>query len=236
MLHSENNHIKQFFPLVTNVLEKGLIALQDGEKAYSATPIEIYAQNVFSRAYEIDNAFKCIALTLEYLSKKSYQDSEYNFSEHHEFHVENFLLRLTSVVDRCYLLVGSTLLMADKQIEKLGGKKDIYKKVKAFSPDSAKILTNMDLTISALKKTRNKVAHQAGFSNKNLGVIQVIENAESASQVESLTDIMPLDAIKDIVIEDSVVQFQEVSSAMDRLVTELIDSLAYVYSTLLERT
>ncbi|WP_185836052.1 Cthe_2314 family HEPN domain-containing protein [Vibrio cholerae] len=236
MLHAENGHIKQFFPLVSNVLEKGLIALQKGDKSYPATPIEAYALNVFSRVSEIDNAFKCIYLTLEYLGKKSYPDSEYDFSEHHAFHVENFLLRLTSVVDRCYLLVGSTLLMTDKKIEKLGGKKDVYKKIKDFSPESAEILTKMNSKISELKKVRNKVAHQAGFSNQNLGVIKVIENAESAAQVESLTGIMSLDALKEIVIDDSLEQFREVASVMDRLVSELIDSLAFVYSTLLERT
>jgi hypothetical protein len=233
MLHSENRHIKQFFPLVTKSVKKGLTALQDGEKTYSASAIEIYAQNIFSRISEIDNAFKNISLTLEYLNKKSYSDSEFDFSEHHAFHVENFLLRLTSVVDRCYLFVGSTLLMADKKIEKLSGKKDVYKKLKDFSPESAKMLTAMDSKISDLKKKRNKVAHQAGFSSKNLCVIQAIENAESASQAQSITEIMPLDKIKDIVIDDSVEKFQEVSTSMDQLVSELIDSLSFVYTGLL---
>ena len=229
MLHSENSHIKQFFPLVTESLKKGLSALKNGEKTYSASAIEIYAQKIFSRVYEIDNAFKNISLTIEYLNKKSYSDSEFDFSEHHAFHVENFLLRLTSVVDRCYLLTGSTLLMADKKIEKLAGKKDVYKKLKDFSPESAKILTVMDSKIGELKKQRNEVAHQAGFSSKNLGVIQAIENAKSASQMQSITDIMPLDNIKDIVIDDSVEKFQEVSTSMNELVTELIDSLFFVY-------
>lgn len=236
MLHAENGHITQFFPLVSNALAKGLIALQNGDKSYPATPIETYALSVFLRVSEIDDAFKCISLTLEYLSKKSYPDSEYDFSDHHAFHVENFLLRLTSVVVRCYLFVGSTLLMADKKIEKLGGNKDIYEELKDFSPESARILSKMNSKISDFKKIRNKVAHQAGFSNKNLAVIKVIENAESPSQVECMTDIMSLDVLKEIVIDDSLELFREVASVMDLLVSELIDSLAFVYSTLLERT
>jgi hypothetical protein len=232
MLHSENYNIKQFFPLVTKAIEKGLKALQEGEQEYKASSIEIYAQNIFSRVHEIDNAFKNISLTLEYLKKKSYQDSKYNFSEHHSFHVENFLLRLTSVVDRSYLLAGSTMLMVKQSIEKLGGRNPVYKELNNFSPESAKILTQMNSEIKTLKQTRNKVAHQEGFSSKNLCIIQAIENSESVSQAKSITDIMPLEAIKDVVIEDSVEKFQTVSSAMDELVTELINSLSFVYSGL----
>ncbi|OCH19261.1 Cthe_2314 family HEPN domain-containing protein [Aliivibrio logei] len=236
MIHSENHHIRQFFPLVCKAIGKGLEALENDVKNYTASPLEIYAQSIFSRVYEIDNAFKNMSLTLEYLEKKTYPDTEFSFSEHHAFHVENFLLRLTSVVDRCYLLAGSTILMAEKKIEKLGGNKKVENQLKGFSPESAKILKKMNDEIDVLKKSRNKVAHQAGFSSKNLCVVQAIENSESEAQVESITDIMSLEEIKDVVIKDSIYQFQKVSSAMDQLVTDLIESLSFVYNGLLERT
>ena len=141
MPHTENPNIKQFFPLVTDSLSKGMAAFLNGSDSYSASAIEIYAQNIFSRVAEIDNAIKSISITLEYLHQKTYGNSDYNFSEHHVYHIENFLLRVTSVVDRSYLLAGSTIMMENSRIEKIGGNQKIYKKLLNISPDSATIVS-----------------------------------------------------------------------------------------------
>lgn len=235
MLHIENPNIKQFFPLVTKSISKGMDALSNGDSSYDASPIEIYAQNIFSRVAEIDNAIKSISIALEYLRQKKYENSEYNFSEHHAYHIENFLLRLTSVVDRSYLLSGSTIMMKNKQIERIGGNQKIYKKLLSISPDSATILENMRDTIKNLQAPRNKVAHQAGFSNKNLCVLQAIENAgiESIS-VKEITNQMSYDNIKEVVSDESIEQYETVLFAVDKLVTDLINSLSFLYTGLLQ--
>jgi hypothetical protein len=221
--------------LVAESLKKGLSALSNGEGSYSASAMEQYSQDVLSRVAEIDNAFKNMSVTLEYLSKNTYEDSEYCFSEHHAFHIENFLLRLTSVVDRSFLLAGSTMLMANNKIERLGGKGKVNKELEKFSPKSSDILKKMEDTIDHLRNSRNKVVHQAGFSSKNLCVLQTIENAEIESiSVKQITDIMSYDEIKELVIEDSLEQFKVVLSKMDGLVKELIDSLSFIYSGLLK--
>jgi hypothetical protein len=236
MVHSQNPHLAGFFPLVVKTLSRGAEALQNGQNEYTASEIERYALNIFSRVFAIDNAFKNIELTLEYLQRKSYQNTRFEYSEHHTFHVENFLLRITSIVDRCYLLAGSTMLMASNKIEKLGGNKLIMKELKNFSPSSAEIICKMDETISSLKKERNIVAHQNGFHSKNLSVIEAIENAELASHVEQITDIVPLEKIKDILIDDSVGKFKEITNIIDKLVCELINSFSFAYKGLLECT
>lgn len=221
--------------MVTASLGKGLSALSNEKSTYHASPIEQYSQDIFARTAEIDNAFKNINITLEYLAREIYLDSKYSFSEHHAFHVENFLLRLTSVVDRSYLLAGSTMLMENSKIERLGGNKVIHKELSSFSPESFAILKRMEDTISHLRTPRNKVAHQAGFSNKNLCILQTIENSISESiPVNSITDIMSYDEIKDVVIADSIEQLQEVSLALDALVEALINSFSFVYSGLLK--
>jgi hypothetical protein len=221
--------------LVTASLAKGLSALSNGKSTYHASPIEQYSQDVFARAAEIDNAFKNINITLEYLARKTYLDSKYSFSEHHAFHAENFLLRLTSVVDRSYLLAGSTMLMENSKIERLGGNKIIHKELSNFSPESFAILKRMEDTISHLRTPRNKVAHQAGFSNKNLCILQAIENSILESiPVNEITDIMSYDKIKDVVIADSIERIQEVSLALDASVEALINSFSFVYSGLLK--
>jgi len=232
VIHSENPNIKQLFPLVTESISKAL-----SNSNYKASSLEKYAQDIFSRVAEIDNAFKNMAITIEYLRQKSYKDSNYRFSEHHAFHIENFLLRLTSVVDRSYLLAGSTMLMENSKIEKTGGNGKVIKELVIFSPSSESILKNMEDTIDHLRVPRNKVAHQAGFSSKNLCVLQAIENAESGSiSVKQIKDIMSYDEIKDVVIEESIEQYEKVLPEIDNLVKELIDSLSFVYTGLLKIT
>tara|TARA_B110000211_G_C14040065_1_gene536364 strand:+ start:853 stop:1593 length:741 start_codon:yes stop_codon:yes gene_type:complete len=235
VIHSENPNIKQLSPLVTGSLSKAMSALSKGNNSYRASPLEIYAQDVFSRVSEIDNAFKNMRITIEYLRKTSYNNSGYNFSEHHAFHIENFLLRLTSVVDRSYLLAGSTMLMENEKIEKMGGNGKVTKKLVNFSPTSNTILKTMEETIEHLRLPRNKVAHQAGFSSKNLCVLQIIENAKGESiSVKQITDIMTYDEIKNVVIEESIEQYENVLPLIDNLVKELIDSLSFVYTGLLK--
>jgi hypothetical protein len=237
IIHSENPNIKQFFALVTASLLKGLSALSSGDKTYNVSAMEKYSQDIFGRVAEIDNAFKNINITLEYLSKNIYADSKYNFSEHHAFHIENFLLRLTSVVDRSYLLAGSTMLMENSKIERLGGNGKVHKELSTFSPKSLDILKEMDDAINHLRTPRNKVAHQAGFFSKNLCVLQTLENSRSESlSTKEITDVMSYGEIRDLVIADSLEQFKSVSSILDGLVTELINSLSFVYSGLLKST
>lgn len=176
-----------------------------------------------------------MSITLEYLSKNNYPDSKYSFSDHHALHIENFLLRLTSVVDRSYLLAGSTMLMDNRKIERIGGNRNVNKELKIFSPVSADILQKMEDAINHLRTPRNKVAHQAGFSSKNLSVLQTIENSEvEFICVKQISDIMPYDEIKKLVIAESLEKFESVSLEMDGLVTELINSLSFVYSDLLK--
>lgn len=234
-MHSEHPKVKQFFPLVTESLSKGLNALSDGESSYEASAIEKYAQDICSRVAEIDNAIKDMSITLEYLKQKNYESSEYNFSEHHTFHIENFLLRLTSVVDRSYLLAGSTMLMENHIIEKLGGKRSVNSKLLDLSPASEAILKKMDDATDHLRTPRNKVAHQVGYSSKSLCVLQTIENSEAETiSVREITDIMSYDQIKDAVIGESIDKFETVLPIIDNLVKELIDSLSFVYDGLLQ--
>ena len=211
--------------------------MKKGDKTYSASAMEQYAQNIFSRVTEIDNAFKNLSMALEYLKKKDYNDSEYNYSEHHIFHTENFLLRLISIIDRSYLLAGSTMLMENNKIEKLGGNKKVYKKLTDFSPVSANILSKMNDAVGSLRDTRNKIAHQSGFSSNNIMVLQTIENAEVESvSVKEITDIMSHEEIKNIVISDAIEPFTKVVDTMNNLVKELIENLSFVYTGLLKIT
>lgn len=223
--------------MVTESLSKAIDSLGKGEKSYCASAIEIYAQEIFSRVIEIDNAFKNMSITLEYLKHQEYQCSSYKFSDHHSFHIENFLLRLTSVVDRSYLLAGSTMLMENSKIERLGGKSNINKELRLFSSTSVDILSKMEQSIAHLRESRNQVAHQAGFSSKNICILQAIENSELESiSVKKITDFMSYDEIKKLVIKEPIEDFERVLSVMDDLVQQLINSLSFVYSGVVRHT
>ena len=235
MPHTENPYIKQFFPLVTKSICEGMGALSNDDSCYSVSVIEQYAQNIFLRVAEIDNAFKNVSITMEYLRQKTYEDSEYSFSEHHAHHIENFLLRLTSVVDRSYLLAGSTILMKNSDIERIGGNYRVKKELLEHAPVSATILEKMNDAIADLRQPRNKVAHQAGFSSKNLCVLQAIENSEVESMsMKEITDIIPYNKIKEIVSDEAIVKYESVLTTIDGLVTELIDSLSPMYNQILK--
>jgi len=95
----------------------------------------------------------------------------------------------------------------------------------------------MENAIEYLREPRNKVAHQAGFSSKNLCVLQAIENSKFESvSIKQITDVMSYDDIKELVISDSLEKFQSAASALDSLVNELISNLSLVYSGLLKVT
>lgn len=141
------------------------------------------------------------------------------------------------MVDRPYLLAGSTMLMENSKIERLGGNGRVYKELKDSSPSSSEILKKMENAIEHLREPRNKVAHQAGFSSKNLCVLQAIENSKFESvSIKQITDVMSYDDIKELVIADSLEKLQSAASALDSLVNELISKLSFVYSGLLKVT
>lgn len=230
-IHRLNPHIKQFLPFVQASLIRGLTAFQNKEKTYRASKVEWYAQRVQARTAEIDNCFAGMRLSLEYLRMRDYPNSEHLFSVHHAFHAENFLLRLTGVVDRSYLLAGTTIGMKDRDIENLGGKKRILRKLSTMSPSSCDVLARMEAACEPLRRARNKVAHQAGFSARHLVLLQSIESLEARSHpITQLTDLVPYEDIQDAVLAESFDQFEPVTVTLDGLVKDLIDSFSRLYS------
>lgn len=138
-------------------------------------------------------------------------------------------------MDRSYKLAGSTIRMEEDQIERMGSNQKINKKLLESYPPSAAVLKDMQDTIKELRIPRNKVAHQAGFSNQNLCVLQTIENAKTESiSIKEITDRMSYDNIKEMVSDESIEQYENVLLAIDKLVTDLINSLSPVYTSLIQ--
>ncbi|HCG8860267.1 hypothetical protein HYO47_23340 [Vibrio parahaemolyticus] len=231
MKHSENKHIKNLYPLVVEYLKSGLEGIVNEDETFHASEKQKYAHEVCSRVFEIDNAFESLELSIEYLKRTTFNDSDFDFTAHHAFHVENFLLRLTSVVDRCYLLAGSAVLLANKTIERLGGNRKVVKELADVSPHALQILKNLEKEIEPLRLLRNQVAHNNGYSNKNLIAVRFIEGSEDDLK-RKFSEIMSIEALKEIVIDDSVTLFEPMLSKTSELVTSLLNELAEVYTRL----
>ena len=210
-----------------------LDAHKSGKENANVSEMQKYAHDVFSRVSEIDNAFKTLNMSLEYLNKRDFKDSNYELSEHYSFHAENFLLRLTSVVDRCHLLAGTTVLLDKSKMERAGGNRYVLDLLKKDYPQAAEIIKKLNDSVSQLRCSRNKVAHQEGYSNKNLIVIQAMEGPsdEFSSEIEK---VMSMENIKKIVREDIASNFQPIVPVMNNLVTNLINSFAVIYKSIVK--
>ena len=233
MKHSDNKNIKALYLQTTEYLLSGLNGIQNEEQTFPVSEKQKYAHDVCARVFEIDNAFQNLDLTIEYLKISVYPESEFDFSAHHSFHVENFLLRLTSVVDRCYLLAGSTVLLANKSIENNGGNREVLRELKTISPNGVKILGDLEKAIKPLRPLRNQVAHNNGYTNKNLLAVSMIGNSTDDIK-EKFTEIMSIESLKEIVINDSISLLEPILPIVNGLVTDLINELAKVYIKLIE--
>ncbi|MBC7007053.1 hypothetical protein BIZ38_01165 [Pseudoalteromonas sp. BZK2] len=212
-----------------------LEAQENGQASAKVTEKQKYAHDVYARVLEIDNAFKTLSLSLEYLGKDKFDDSNFDLSEHYAFHAENFLLRLTSVVDRCHLFVGTAVLLDKNLMERLGGNKFVFEHMRENYPKTAEFLKKLNKSVSTLRAARNRIAHQEGFSSKNLIVIQVMESDEG-NFVSEVSKIMAPEKITALVREEISSDFKPVVREMQNLVSKLIDSLAVYYLELIKDT
>ena len=159
-------------------------------------------------------------MSIEYLAKKEFGGSKFEFTSHHSFHVENFILRLTGIADRCWLLVGSSLLIEKKSIEKLQGKSKIKKEIQIF-PHIEESVGTIDSIVQKFRKDRNDIAHNSGYSNKNISTLVAI------NQFDIEVDDMP--SAYQYVVNESVDLLQPAIEELNSAVTNLISSLSFIY-------
>ena len=234
-INTLNNNIKPLFPLVCECLLAMLEAQENGQVSAKVSEKQKYARDIYARVMEIDNAFKTLNLSLEYLGKEKFDGSEFELSDHYAFHAENFLLRLTSVVDRCHLFAGAAVLLDKNRMERIGGNKYVFEYMREQFPQNAIILEKLNKSVSKLRTRRNKVAHQEGFSSKNLVVIQAMEHDEG-NFLSEVSKIMKPEKITALVREEISSNFKPVVVEMQNLVNELIDSFASIYLELTKNT
>lgn len=183
MISIEHCSLKLLLPHFRECVQKGLNVMKLGGQKYTASPVEIYAANVFEKVGELDNCIKSLRLAIAFILDISVETPK--VADVYRYHYENFVLRLTGIVDRTHLLVGASLCLKPEKYEKLGGNNFVSKRVVTEHPHIHKWLENIALVVSDYKLTRNKIAHSNEFSSRELGLFTAIEflNIEVGEEV-----------------------------------------------------
>ena len=223
-MHFENDHLLPLMPHFIKSAAKGLACIQEGKKHYETDIVSVYASEVLDRVCEIDRAFEGLEISIEYLAQTDFGSSKYDFPALHSFHVENFIFRLTGVSDRCWLLIGSSLLLKKGVIECLKGKHKIRQEMAGFPKIESSIET-IDAIVRKFRSERNDIAHNSGYSNKNIGILVAIEQFDIA-----VDDIA---GANKYVIDDSIELLKPTVDELSDAVTNLISSLSFIYEHIL---
>ena len=235
MRHIENKSLYPLKRLALDFTKKGLTALLEGEKKATVTSTEKYAGDIFSRVDEIDNVFDGLRISLSFIQDEKASHPSYTFAEIHSFHVENYLLRITTVLDRCLKLVGTSLGMTDKVIEAHDGNSSVWKLVSKKEPLVNKRLRKIQKTVKKLKADRNKIAHSKGFSNKNISALNFIEKLPPKER-EIFTAKLSLEEHRSFVSQDRDGSYTKIMEELHTQTESLIHCLSSVFTSYISNT
>ena len=170
----EHPALTRFAPHLQSYARKGLQELKNGGKQFKATAIETYAASVFERVGEIDNSVKSLRLALGFILelRSSHQEA----SDIYRYHYENLLLRVTGIVDRAYLLVGTSLSLSHSRLERNGAIKFVNASVSSRHPELLEPLQELVALAATRRTARNEVAHSKAFSTRELGLLSAVSS------------------------------------------------------------
>lgn len=222
---TEHSAIKLLLPYIVPAIEKALLSIQKSQKKFTSTPMEHYSYNIYNRASEIQNSLSKVELSLEYLLQKEQAHSVFKFSEHYSYHTERLIIEVFSITDRCYSLIGSSLLLTKDEIERIGSKRVIKKQARDFVDIYASLLKIETIT-SPYRSIRNDIAHNKSYSNEYLGYIS---QQESGSLPEEISIKMNEVDFKGMLNEKYTEVFKNLLISLKNAIIDLLDSLEPLY-------
>lgn len=222
-LFSDHQIFASLLPHMNAYALKGLHEYKTRQNAgkFSATALEQYSAQVLERVDALDSSISSLRLAL-----KSVEDLDRAHSsvvELYRYHHENFLLRLTGVVDRAHRLVGASLMMDTKKLEKVGSNKLVERAVITDYPDVHRALKKLADAVAAHKNDRNMVAHSAAYSTRELGLFTAITTMNLG------LDGLDLDEVMEHYFSNGAVSMAELIGKMVLGIEELLDTLAQIY-------
>lgn len=155
---------------------KKMIKVSEGSEGIQITCREDYARDVFSRAVSLQNAYDTLNLSMEYLKRNTFIPSTFEFEKHYQYHLEHFYLSLFGLIDRCYSLVGKSIMLPDSVIDKIGSIQIIEKRL-AENQHYFKLLDALRTLKSnqeGLRNTRNAIAHKNGVTNAHIEALDIL--------------------------------------------------------------
>lgn len=214
----EHQSLKAFLPHLQNYVQKGLQEVKSNGEQFTATKKEFYAANVFERVGELDNSIKSLHLTINFILnlKNTHEDA----ADVYRYHYENFLLRLTGIVDRAHRLVGVSLLLDPSKLEKIGANEFVTKSITTDYPELHECLKRLEAAAAKHKTSRNEIAHSKAFSTRELGLFLAI--------VELNLDVGDRIQIKDLMEN----YFSEGGSELALLMADMVAGIESLLDTL----
>lgn len=217
-----------YISYISKILKK-----ENGCTEFNILDIEFYARDIFSRAAALQNSYDTFNLSIEYLERDDFLSSNFDFEDHYKYHLEHFYLSLFSIIDRCYLLVGSALLLNDSDIEKIGGKSVIDKRIKSIPrlTDLMQTLNKLNKDVKKMKELRNKISHTTSYSNEHLNAL---------GYFRSLPEMMPdvlnksslIDAqitIKKGLIKKTKIEIENIKNQLENNLNDVFNELSNIF-------
>ena len=168
----EHQSLACFLPHLKSYVLKGLQEVKSNGGKFKATAQESYAANVLERVGELDNSVKSLRLAMGFILdlKNTHEDAP----DVYRYHYENFLLRMTGIVDRAHRLVGASLLLNASKLNKIGANEFVTKSIASEYPELHECLKGLSDAASKHKTSRNEVAHSKAFSTRELGLFSAV--------------------------------------------------------------
>lgn len=189
-LFIEHPAFKPLSPYQQEYVRKGLHELNTGQNGgkFSASDKEVYAAQVLERVDALDSCIKSLRLAADFIMDLDKTHSE--AVDLYRYHHENFLLRLTGIVDRAHRLVGASLGLAPERLDKIGSNKLVGSAIVSTYPDVHRALEKLS-TAAALHKTdRNVVAHSGAYSSRELGLFTAVSTLKLELDEIDLSGLM----------------------------------------------
>ena len=175
-------------PHMRTYVIKGLQELQAVGSVFVASRIEIYAAAVYERVGELDNCLESMRIAISEIAGLA--KSATPTSKSYRYHYENYLLRVTGLLDRALRLVGIALGMPTATVDSLHGNARVTEAVKHAHPEVHKALLALHTLVAEKKNVRNEVAHSSAFSSRELGLYSAVEHLEYKGVNKA--DVQPL--------------------------------------------
>lgn len=160
---------------ITSYLLKGLEAQRAGNRSFSATELEIYAEAVWERVGEVDNCLEAMRIAIEEIGKIGKSSTGKPAATLYRYHYENYLLRLSGLLDRAHRIVGVVVGFPASRMNSNGTNIAVLAAVEKCHPKVHNALRKLRALQADKAQLRNSVAHASAYSTRELGLFTAAE-------------------------------------------------------------